>query len=74
MTAPRTKARKSATVPYTAPRSQPMPSTSFTSPKPIHRPFDVNQRIKSGNAVKGPARARTKISDMFKLPAVPVNE
>src|SRR5262249_31595428 len=57
MTAPITNARKPATMPLSAPSSQPMPSASFGSPSPIHFPLETSHRKKSGAAAIGPARS-----------------
>src|SRR3989344_2955943 len=54
--APRTNANRSALMPHSIPRSQPIGSASFTSPSPIHLPRDTNQSAKSGSATRGPEK------------------
>lgn len=54
--APIQKERSSAENPPEIPKSQPIPRQYFTSPKPIHLPFEINHIKKIGSATRGPAR------------------
>ena len=58
--APRMKEKKTAATPRIGPKSQPIPSANFTSPKPIHLPYDTSHNKKSGNAAQGPAMKNKK--------------
>ena len=48
-------AKTRALIPADTPSSQPIPSVSFASPRPIHFPFDTNHSNANGNAKSGPA-------------------
>lgn len=47
-------ANNSALSPPVNPNSQPIPSASFTSPKPIHRPLEMPHNKKNGSATTTP--------------------
>src|ERR1700690_393906 len=64
-TAPRINPKNMAMVPYTGPRSHPMPSTSFASPNPIHVPPENSHKRKKGAASAGPATRTVSMYPVF---------